>query len=75
MDAGLAAALTADDAAEDAGMHADGRTTCHTHQSWFADCVTNPDGVHANPVTDFNWCRSHHQAVQRCRCRTATVNG
>ncbi|MFJ5679516.1 hypothetical protein [Streptomyces sp. NPDC093097] len=34
----LAAALTRDDRLEDAGMHADDRSTCHTHQSWAEDC-------------------------------------
>jgi hypothetical protein len=45
----LASALTADDAAEDAGMHPDDRTTCHTHQSWFDDCKTDP--IHTEPIS------------------------
>ncbi|WP_063795161.1 hypothetical protein [Kitasatospora sp. MBT66] len=34
----LTRTLAAEDAAEDGGMPADDRTTCHTHQSWAADC-------------------------------------
>lgn len=34
----LAAALARDDAREDAGMHANDRQTCHTHQAWATDC-------------------------------------
>lgn len=34
----LAAALQRDDQLEDAGMHGDDRTTCHTHQAWAEDC-------------------------------------
>ncbi len=44
----LAAALAADDRAEDAGMHPDDRSTCHTHQSWFEDCKDSP--VHNDPI-------------------------
>ncbi|MFI6117462.1 hypothetical protein [Kitasatospora sp. NPDC051164] len=47
MNQNLAAALAADDAAEDAGMHADDRTTCHTHKCWAADCADDP--MHTNP--------------------------
>lgn len=38
MDKKLAAALKRDDDLEDAGMHADDRKTCHTHQCWATDC-------------------------------------
>lgn len=31
-------AIARDNAREDAGMHADDRQTCHTHQAWAADC-------------------------------------
>lgn len=34
----LAAAITRDNQREDAGMHADDRVTCYSHQSWAADC-------------------------------------
>ncbi|OMI34399.1 hypothetical protein [Streptomyces sparsogenes] len=34
----LAAALRRDDAREAAGMHADERETCHTHQCWATEC-------------------------------------
>lgn len=37
----LAAALAADDTAEDHGMHADDRVTCHQCQSW-ADHAHHP---------------------------------
>ncbi|MFF8784807.1 hypothetical protein [Streptomyces sp. NPDC015125] len=38
MDKKLAAAIERDNQREDAGMHADDRDTCWTHQSWAADC-------------------------------------
>ncbi|WP_275558519.1 hypothetical protein [Streptomyces sp. 5-6(2022)] len=38
MDKKLAAALRRDDAREAAGMHADDRDTCHTHQCWATEC-------------------------------------
>lgn len=47
MNTQLAAAIARDDEAEDAGMHADDRQTCHTHQTWSADCAG--ERVHANP--------------------------
>ncbi|GAA3032446.1 hypothetical protein FHS39_002561 [Streptomyces olivoverticillatus] len=34
----LAAAIERDNRREDAGMHADDRSTCWTHQSWAEDC-------------------------------------
>ncbi|TVL89766.1 hypothetical protein [Streptomyces sp. SAJ15] len=34
----LAAALARDDAREEAGMHADDRETCWTHQCWATEC-------------------------------------
>lgn len=52
IDPRLAAALAADDAAEDAGMHADDRTTCYTHQSWAKDCSEHP--MHKDPI-GFGW--------------------
>ncbi|WP_445520454.1 hypothetical protein [Streptomyces sp. NEAU-174] len=38
MDKKLAAALKRDDQREAAGMHADDRDTCHTHQCWASEC-------------------------------------
>ncbi|MEU7158859.1 hypothetical protein [Streptomyces chrestomyceticus] len=46
MDTKLTAAIERDDRREDAGMHADDRATCHTHQAWADDCA----GRH-RPVT------------------------
>jgi hypothetical protein len=71
----LDAALAADDAAEDSLTGFRPHGTCFTHQSWFADCFAERDGVHANPVTKFNWCDPCWMPVQRCGCRPATVNG
>lgn len=42
----LAAALARDDRREDAGMHADDRATCHTHQTWAETC----EDQHARPT-------------------------
>jgi hypothetical protein len=42
MDRSLAAAL----AAEDRGMHADDRATCHTHRCWAEDCADHPMHTH-----------------------------
>ncbi|MCX4784641.1 hypothetical protein [Streptomyces sp. NBC_01264] len=38
MDKRHAAAIEADNAREDAGMHSDDRVTCYTHQAWAEDC-------------------------------------
>lgn len=46
----LAAALDLDDRREDAGMHADDRSTCHTHQSWAPDCETRHEPVTADSL-------------------------
>ncbi|GAA2841039.1 hypothetical protein RMN57_17205 [Kitasatospora sp. CM 4170] len=43
MDQKLAAALVEDDA----GMHADDRRTCWTHQCWAEDCADDP--MHTRP--------------------------
>ncbi|MEU7978311.1 hypothetical protein AB0B63_07235 [Micromonospora sp. NPDC049081] len=43
----LAAALAADDKAEDQGMHGDDRRTCHTHQTWVDNCKDSP--LHRDP--------------------------
>jgi hypothetical protein len=70
----LADTIAAEDKAEDAGrLDGDDRTTCHAHQAWVTDCVSDPS--HTNPVTGYNWCRKRGQPVQVCRCRKATVNG
>jgi hypothetical protein len=75
----LLAQLAADDKAENGGMHGDDRTTCHTHQSWFADCVGDPShsnpGTRDNPGSAYNWCPEHRSPVQVCRCWPATVDG
>lgn len=34
-------AIERDNRREDAGMHADDRDTCYTHQSWAADCESS----------------------------------
>ena len=70
----LATALAREDTAEARGeLDSDDRRTCWAHQSWFVDCVSSR--LHANPVTGFNWCRSHNKAVQDCGCRPPSVNG
>ena len=69
----LYAQLTADDRVEDDGADGDDRTTCHTHQSWIADCIGDPS--HSNPVSGYNWCAQHRSPVQVCRCWPATVDG
>ena len=43
----LAAALAEDNRLEDAGMHADERRTCWTHQGWADDCAFHP--MHVDP--------------------------
>lgn len=48
MDTALAAALAADDTAEDEGMHANSRRTCHSHQCWVEKCADHP--MHTDPV-------------------------
>lgn len=42
----LAAAIDRDNAREDAGMHADDRNTCYTHQTWADAC----DNQHRQPT-------------------------
>lgn len=42
----LDAAIERDNQREDAGMHADDRQTCYTHQSWAADC----EDTHLRPT-------------------------
>lgn len=70
----LAEMLTAEDAAEDAGiLHADDRTTCFAHQAWATDCVGSR--LHANAVTGHNWCRDHGGPVTHCRCWEPNVTG
>ena len=68
----LTAQLTADDRAEDDGADSDDRATCHTHQSWTTDCVSDPS--HSNPASGYNWCPQHRSPVQACQCRPATVD-
>lgn len=57
----LAAAIECDNAREDAGMHADDRTTCYTHQSWAADC----EGSHRRPTA--GQLLAEHNEIQRRR--------
>lgn len=57
----LAAALRRDDAREDAGMHADERETCHTHQCWAAEC----EDRHQRPTAG----RLHAAAMEIDRIR------
>lgn len=35
----LARTIAREDALEDAGMHADERITCYTHQAWAVECA------------------------------------
>lgn len=35
----LARGIAREDALEEAGMHADERTTCYTHQTWAVECA------------------------------------
>ncbi|WP_019061455.1 hypothetical protein [Streptomyces prunicolor] len=39
MTSSLALAIAYEDALEEAGMHADERTTCYTHQTWAVECA------------------------------------
>ncbi len=56
----LAAALSTEDAAEDAGdLDPLERTTCYTHRRWLHHCVSSP--LHVIVVTGHRWCR-------RCSC-------
>lgn len=75
----LTAQLAADDRAEDNGMHADERQTCFTHQSWLADCVSDPShsnpGTRDKPGSSYNWCTDHRAPVQVCACWPATLDG
>lgn len=75
----LTAQLAADDQAEDNGMHADERQTCFTHQSWLADCVSDPShsnpGTRDKPGSSYNWCTDHRAPVQVCACWPATLDG
>lgn len=49
MNPDLARTLAEEDDAETAGgLHADDRTTCYSHKSWFKDCQHMPS--HADPV-------------------------
>jgi hypothetical protein len=77
--AALTAQLAADDQAEDDGMHADERRTCFTHQSWLADCVSDPShsnpGTRDKPGSSYNWCTDHRAPVQVCACWPATLDG
>ncbi|MFD3416754.1 hypothetical protein [Streptomyces decoyicus] len=59
----LAAALKRDDQLEDAGMHADDRVTCYTHQSWAEDC----EGSHLKDTAGS--LLAEHNELQRRRLR------
>jgi hypothetical protein len=50
----LSAALSADNRREDAGMHADERSTCWAHQCWAEDCADHP--MHTDP---HSWILQH----------------
>lgn len=50
MDKKLAAAIERNNQREDAGMHADDRDTCWTHQTWASDC----DDLHTPRPTTRN---------------------
>ncbi len=49
----LRAALIADDEAENAGMHADDRRTCHGCQAWATE--EHLDGPQHQAMTDAMW--------------------
>jgi hypothetical protein len=51
----LAAALTAEDAAEFDGLNPLERMTCGLHRKWIHRCVHSP--LHVIPVTGHRWCR------------------
>ncbi|MFJ9408923.1 hypothetical protein [Streptomyces sp. NPDC101393] len=57
----LAAALKRDDEREEAGMHADDRVTCYSHQSWAEDC----EGRHRKPSAGS--LLAEHNELQRRR--------
>lgn len=61
MDKKLAAALKRDDAREAAGMHADDRETCYTHQCWATEC----EGKHLQVTAG----RLHAEAMEIDRIR------
>ncbi|MFI9331973.1 hypothetical protein ACIGZJ_31080 [Kitasatospora sp. NPDC052868] len=61
----LTAALVRDDRREDAGMHADDRSTCHTHQSWAPDCAPRHGAVTADSLL------AEQRAVEQARARRA----
>lgn len=51
----LAAALTGEDEAEDAGLDPLERITCRTHRRWVHQCISSP--THIIVVTGHRWCR------------------
>lgn len=75
----LAIDSAADQAAEQQGLPAPDRITCYTHQSWLADCISDPShsrpGLADGSVAPFNWCADHRLPVQVCQCWPATVDG
>ncbi|WP_430787049.1 hypothetical protein [Actinoplanes sp. G11-F43] len=79
LDAQLTTDSAADQAAEDQGLPAPDRVTCYTHQSWLADCVSDPShsrpGLADGAVAPYNWCVDHRLPVQVCQCWPATVDG
>jgi hypothetical protein len=59
----LAAALTAEDAAEELdGLHPLERITCSLHRKWIHRCVHSP--LHVIPVTGHRWCRACATAAE-----------
>jgi len=58
----LAAALSTEDAAEEAGsLDPLERITCYTHRRWLHHCVSSP--LHVIVVTGHRWCRGCSCAV------------
>ncbi|MFJ3793851.1 hypothetical protein [Kitasatospora sp. NPDC090091] len=60
----LAAAIARENRAEDAGMHADDRTTCYPHQDWAENC----EGRHVRPTAES--LLAEHNEIERRRNRT-----
>lgn len=59
----LRAALEADDEAENGGMHADDRDTCHGCQTWATD--EHLDGPQHRAMEDAMWRKALREARSR----------